>query len=175
MNALGETIYAFIDSQNLNLGVKKDIVVRGKLIYQGWDLDYKKLYRYLKTKYNVDKQFLFIGKKAGNENLYTFLEEVGYDVIYKPCVEYTDAGVTKNKGNVDAELVLHSMIQFPNYHKAMIVSGDGDYTCLIEHLASMNKLFKVVIPNKQSFSQLLKPYLQYAIYVTDLKVQLERT
>lgn len=30
-------IYAFIDSQNLNLGTKKDIInKKGKKIYKGW-------------------------------------------------------------------------------------------------------------------------------------------
>lgn len=95
-------------------------------------------------------------------------------MIYKPCVEYTDGGEKKNKGNVDAELVLHTMIEFPNYHKAMIVSGDGDYFCLIEYLQEMKKLERIVIPNKHSFSGLLKPFLNNAIYVTDLKKQLEK-
>ena len=43
--------YAFIDSQNLNLGVKSS----------GWILDFKKFRNYLKTKYFVSKAFLFIG------------------------------------------------------------------------------------------------------------------
>ena len=34
-------IYAFIDSQNLNLGTSKDLYKGKKLIYQGWRLDFK--------------------------------------------------------------------------------------------------------------------------------------
>ena len=30
------------------------------------------------------------------------------------------------KGNVDAELVLHTMIQWSSFDKAIIISGDGD-------------------------------------------------
>jgi len=37
----------------------------------------------------------------------------------------------KIRGNVDAELVLHAMIEIQNYEKAVIVSGDGDFHCLI--------------------------------------------
>lgn len=39
-----EVIYAFIDSQNLNLSVQKDIKEKGigKIIYKGWKLDFKK-------------------------------------------------------------------------------------------------------------------------------------
>jgi hypothetical protein len=36
-------IYAFIDSQNLHMGTSKDLVdKKGKLIYKGWKLDFKK-------------------------------------------------------------------------------------------------------------------------------------
>ena len=174
MNAQGEKIHAFIDSQNLNLSVRKDIIRQGKVVYNGWPLDFKKFYRYIRDKYKTDEVFLFIGRKSGNEKLYSFLEGVGYNVIYKPCVEYNDGGETKNKGNVDAELVLHTMIEFPNYQKAIIVSGDGDYFCLIEYLERMGKLFKIFIPNKTSFSSLLRPYLKYAVYVTDIKEGLEK-
>lgn len=36
-------VYAFIDSQNLNLGTCKDIYRNKKLIYKGWKLDFKKI------------------------------------------------------------------------------------------------------------------------------------
>ena len=35
---------------------------------------------------------------------------------------------------LDAELVLHTMIEYPNYEKVVIVSGDGDFHCLIKYL-----------------------------------------
>jgi hypothetical protein len=89
MKAEGDKIYAFVDSQNLNLSVQKDIVnnVTGKLIYKGWKLDYERFFIYLKDKYKVDKNFLFIGRVAGYETLYKFLEKVGYIVIYKPTLD----------------------------------------------------------------------------------------
>jgi hypothetical protein len=71
-----ETIYAFIDSQNLNLAIKNDIRDRdGNLLYQGWALDFGKFHELLKKKYRADKIFLFIGYKAGNEHLYTYLQK----------------------------------------------------------------------------------------------------
>lgn len=72
------TVYAFIDSQNLNLGVKSS----------GWTLDFKKFLNYLRTKYHVSKAFLFIGHVSGNEKLYTFLQKSGYILIFKPTLEY---------------------------------------------------------------------------------------
>ncbi|MDI6800384.1 MAG: NYN domain-containing protein, partial [Actinomycetota bacterium] len=117
-----QNIYAFIDSQNLNLAIKDC----------GWELDFARFSIYLKDKYKVKKAFLFIGYVPGNESLYTYLQKAGYIVIFKPTLEIKDGDKRKIKGNVDAELVLHTMIEFPNYEKAIIISGDGDFYCLLD-------------------------------------------
>jgi uncharacterized LabA/DUF88 family protein len=169
-----EVIYAFIDSQNLNLGVKNDIYKNGVLVYTGWTLDFKKLFIYLKTRYNVAKTFLFIGKVAGNESLYNYLTKIGYQMEYKPTLQYTNGNNTsQTKGNVDAELVLHTMIEYKNFDKAIIISGDGDYFCLVEYLEKNNKLFHLMIPNKIKYSSLLRNYAKYMIFVNDLEASLK--
>src|SRR3989338_1615129 len=155
-------IYAFIDSQNLNLAIKSC----------GWDLDFRRFYVYLRDKYKVDKVFLFIGYVAGNEALYTELQKVGYIVIFKPTLEYKKEGVYFVKGNVDAELVLHTMIEYPHYEKAIIISGDGDFHCLIEYLVSQGKLLYLVIPNLKKYSALLRKFRSYFVYMNDLKHKL---
>ncbi len=169
-----KTVYAFIDSQNLNLGVKNDITRDGKVIYNGWKLDFKKFYIYLKTKYNVSKAFLFIGKVEGNDQLYSFLERSGYTIVFKPTIKHTNGDNTYQvKGNVDAELVLHTMIEFQNYDQAIIISGDGDYYCLIDYLDKKNKLLHVIIPNKYQYSSLLRSYNNYFVFITDLEAKLK--
>ncbi|MBI4999221.1 hypothetical protein HZB97_00435 [Candidatus Gottesmanbacteria bacterium] len=45
------------------------------------------------------------------------------------------------------------MIEFPNYNKAIIISGDGDFHCLIEYLKKKKKLARVLIPNRQKYSK----------------------
>lgn len=154
--------YAFIDSQNLNLGIKS----------QGWKLDWRKFRQYLRSKYNVTKAYLFIGQVAGNEALYAFLQECGYILIFKPTLEHIKEGKVEIKGNVDAELVLHSMIQFNNYHQAIIVSGDGDFHCLIEYLAKQDKLLRVLAPNK-NYSGLLRKYNKFIVRVDLLRNSLK--
>jgi uncharacterized LabA/DUF88 family protein len=170
-----EVIYAFIDSQNLNLSVKNDLYDKNskEKYYEGWKLSFKRFYIYLKDKYKVDKAFLFIGKVDGQERLYKYLQDAGYHLIYKPTLNYIKEKEKVIKGNVDAELVLHSMIQFPNYAKAIIVAGDGDFFCLIEYLEQQNKLKHVFIPNRYQYSSLLRPFRQYFVYVSDLKEKLE--
>lgn len=155
-------VYAFIDSQNLNLGVQS----------QGWKLDFGKFRQYLITKYKVDKTFLFIGYIQGNQTLYTYLQSVGYICVFKPTLELKEGKKeVKVKGNVDAELVLHSMIEYDNYDKAIIVSGDGDFHCLIEYLEGKGKLSKIITPNKR-YSSLLKRFSQYIVVVAPLKEKL---
>jgi len=157
-----ENNYAFIDSQNLNLGI------RGL----GWSLDFSRFRKYLEDKYGVSKAFLFIGYVEGNNDLYKSLQESGFICIFKPTLKYKD-GTTK--GNCDAELVLQAMVEYQNFDKALIVSGDGDFYCLVKYLIEKGKFKALLIPDKDRFSALLKfkicrPYLRF---MNDLREKLE--
>jgi uncharacterized LabA/DUF88 family protein len=163
LNNKREIVYAFIDSQNLHLGI----------INSGWNLDYRKFRNYLRTKYNVSKAYLFIGYVPENANLYQSLQEDGFILIFKPVLKIRKGRRTTYKGNVDAELVLHAMIQFPNYRKAIIVSGDGDFLCLINHLRSRDKLYKIMIPNDK-YSSLLREFADYIVPISLLREKLEK-
>lgn len=155
--------FAFIDSQNLNLGVRSS----------GWKVDYKKFRLYLKNKYSVDRAFMFIGLVGNNQKLYTELQAAGFILVFKPTVQYFENGKRTVKGNVDAELVLHAAaIEFSNYDKAIIVSGDGDFACLLEFLDDKNKLLHVLAPNHK-YSKLLKPFSQYIIHMSQLRKSIE--
>lgn len=150
--------YAFIDSQNLNLGVQR----------AGWKMDWKKFRQFLNDEYGVEKAFMFIGYIPDNESLYTQMQEAGYLVVLKPTVDMfmteeelkDEKHVTK--GNADAELVLYAMKELPNYDKAVIVSGDGDFYCIVEYLAQKKRLFKLLAPNNH-FSSLYRPYAEYVV------------
>lgn len=158
-----ENNYTFIDSQNLNLGVRS----------QGWKLDFRKFRVFLKDKYHATKVFLCIGYVPGNENLYTHLQECGYICIFKPTLEIKDNGCVKIKGNVDAELVLHAMIEYANYNKAIIVSGDGVFYCLVEYLVRQNKLLKIIVPN-QRYSSLLRKFSGFIVNIQLFRQKLEK-
>lgn len=134
-----ENNYAFIDSQNVNLGVRA----------LGWKLDWFRFRIYLRDKYDIKKAFLFIGYKLGNESLYSFLQSAGYHCVFKPTLTLPSGQV---KGNVDAELVLHTMIELNNFSKALLVSGDGDFFCLAEHLLKTGKLLNILAPDERNYS-----------------------
>lgn len=148
-----ENNFAFIDSQNLHLSMRE----------LGWKIDWRRFRVYLKEKYGVTTAFLFIGFVSGNNDLYAALQKAGFVCVFKPTLTYKD-GTTK--GNCDAELVLHAMIEYSNYEKAIIVTGDGDFYCLAQYLHEKGKLKNLLIPNRLKFSALLKwdifhPYLRY--------------
>ena len=102
-----------------------------------------------------------------HDDLYTKLRDFGYVLIFKPTI-YGPEGVVK--GNCDAELVLNAMIEYPNYDKAVIVSGDGDFYCLVQYLLENGKLQKVLVPNQNKYSALLKRFAKKNIaFMNDLK------
>lgn len=152
--------YAFIDSQNLNLSIRE----------QGWILDFHKFRLYLSRKYGITKAFIFIGYMWENQALYTNLQKDGFILVFKPTLKLPDG---RAKGNVDAELVLHTMIEYPNYDKALIVTGDGDFYCLVEYLLKTDKLLKLMIPNKEKYSSLFRKMMPHVIFMNNLRGLLE--
>jgi uncharacterized LabA/DUF88 family protein len=138
-----ENNFAFIDSNNLNLGVKE----------LGWRLDFRKFRVYLTEKYGVTRAYLFIGYLPENQELYRSLQEFGYVLIFKPVMKDKDG---EPKGNVDAELLLQAMIDWGKYDKAVIVSSDGDFYCLVNYLYERDKLKRAISPNYKKCSALLK-------------------
>ncbi len=160
-NRLKENNYAFIDSQNLNMAV----------LSQGWSLDWHRFRVYLREKYSITEAYVFLGYVDGYEALYKSLQKAGFICIFRPTLRYED-GTTK--GNCDAELVLQSMIEYRNFDKAIIVTGDGDFHCLAKYFHEQGKLLCLMIPNRTKFSALLKfvvfrPYLRF---VNDLQHRL---
>lgn len=170
--------YAFIDSQNLNLGTQR----------VGWKLDWRKFRKYLKDKHNVTSAYMFIGYMVENESLYEYMHELGFLVVLKPTVDVSapsqkeqknddpkKSGEEKDKpivkGNVDAELVLYALKEMPNYDKAIIVSGDGDFFSLAEYLEEQGKLEHILTPNWQ-YSTLLKAFENKIIRLDQMRKQL---
>ncbi len=154
--------FAFIDSQNLNLGIQS----------LGWKLDFKKFRIYLKEKYQVTTAYLFIGYLPQNQPLYSSLQKAGYVLMFKPVLPSKDG---KHKGNVDADLVLQAMIDFNNksYDKAVIVTSDGDFYCLVNYLYEHNKLQCVLSPYVETCSTLLKKSAkEKIIFMDNLKTKL---
>ena len=151
--------YAFIDGNNLYLGAKSQKI----------KLDYRSLRFYLRDKFGVAKAFLFIGYDSNNVQLYNSLQSAGFILVFKPTIPYMENGHRQMKGNVDAELVLHAAaIEYRNYEKAIIVTSDGDFACLMRYLDEKNKLGRIITPTA-SHSSLLRPFGKYILPLKSIK------
>jgi len=155
-----ENNYAFIDSQNLYLAIKE----------LGWKLDYKRFRVYLKEKYAVSKAYMFLGYLAENQEMYKFLQEVGFILIFRPILEKDGKPI---KGNCDVDLALHLLTNIDNYDKVVLITGDGDFCMLVKHLKENDKLAKVLAPSHKSCSVLLRKATGNKIaFIEDLKIKL---
>ncbi|MCX6731727.1 MAG: NYN domain-containing protein [Candidatus Parcubacteria bacterium] len=150
---LKENNYAYIDGANLYKGVES----------LGWRLDYKRFRVWLKDKYRIAQAYIFIGLVPKHKELYTYLQECGFTLIFKP------------KGNCDADLVLRSVIDFyeKRCEKAIIVTSDGDYAGLVKFLIEKDSLLTVVSPGNKC-SYLLRKLNTPIVYLNTQKNKLRR-
>jgi len=152
---------AFIDGNNLHHST----------IGMGWLLDTKKFRRHLEELYGVYKAYYFIGRIEQQQQLYDTLESRGYELVFKDTYIDVNGNV---KGNIDPELILKAMIQYRVYKKAIIVTSDGDFSCLVEYLIKKNKLLAVIASSKGGCSHLLeKAAGTYISYMDELRKKLE--
>lgn len=114
-------VITYIDGANLHKG----------LDYLGWKLDYRRFRSWIRQKFGVTTARLFIGLMQRHAGLYTFLQDAGYQLVFK---EIIFDGNGKAKGNCDADLVLSAVRDFfeLNPSGVILVSSDGDYAPLIK-------------------------------------------
>ena len=156
-----QTNFAFIDGQNLYRGMQR----------AGWALDYRRFRVYLREKYGVEQAYMFMGYLPENQGLYQSLQKAGYVLVFKEVVHTSGHKV---KGNVDAELVLQAMIDYPSYGQAVLVTSDGDFACLVRYLRDHGKLRDVVSPERDNCSILWKKAArEFLRPLSDLRTRLE--
>jgi uncharacterized LabA/DUF88 family protein len=171
-------VYAFIDSQNLNVSVQKF----------GWKMNWHKFRLFLAEKYGVTEAFMFIGYVPEFESMYEQLHETGYAVVLKPTYDMTrpqpelakpaEGGEPAEpeekkpvKGNIDADLVLWAMKEINHYDKAIIVSGDGDFYSLVEYLEEQGKLLHIFAPTGH-YSRLFNRFEKYIVRLDQFRREL---
>lgn len=160
---------AYIDGANLSKSIEE----------LGWIIDYKRLRIWLSEKYSIKKAYIFIGLIPKYKNLYTYLQECNFTLIFKEVI-YDNNG--KAKGNCDADLVLQITKDYyeNKFQKALIVTSDGDYASLVKFLNDKMKIIAILSPAKsKKCSILLKRTGVKISYIGDqqkiLQVQKEKT
>ena len=145
----------YIDATNLYKGVES----------LGKKIDYKKFKIWLLHKYNASEVILFMGFLPEQKKMYNSFEKMGYSLIFKETV--MQGG--RAKGNADAEMVLQcarDTYEKKSYN-AVLISGDGDFSCLVDFLEEKNKFTTIIIPNRKYCSYLLRKKNISLTYIQD--------
>lgn len=136
-----------------------NVYIDGNNLYRaatelGFKIDYKRFRNWLRQKYNPKKVYIFIGLVPSRTSFYEYLQESGYILVFKQTVS---VGGTV-KGNCDAELVLKTVSDFytESCTSCFLLTGDGDFGCLVEFLRDNNAIQGVIAPDKNKCSILLR-------------------
>lgn len=154
---------AFIDGQNLYMGVNSD--------NPAWNIDFIKFREYLKKKYNVSIAYYFLGFVINERGgLYDKIQEAGFILKFR---EHNSAMLGKKKGNVDSDIIFAIMKKLYNkekFDKVILVSGDGDYRMLVDFLIEEGRFKKILFPNREFASSLYKKITRvYYDYLANIK------
>lgn len=155
-----KTDYAYIDGANLDKGTAE----------LGWRIDYKKFYVWLKDKYEINAAYIFIGYVSKYENLYAKMRAAGFILIFK---DTSNIGYGQIKGNCDADLILRVTrdVFETSINKAIIVSSDGDFSCLIKFLQEKKKAVTILSPSRKCSIFLMRTG-SAIVYLDDVKAKM---
>ncbi len=136
-----------------------NIYIDGNNLYRaakelGFTVNYKKFRGWLRQKYNPKNVFLFIGLIPDRTSFYQHLQESGFILIFKQTISIEGS----IKGNCDAELVLKVVSDFytKNTDSFILITGDGDFGCLVEFLQENKVLDRVLAPDEKKCSFLIR-------------------
>lgn len=155
-------VFVYIDGANLYREVKT---------YK-WDLDYKRLYVWLCERYKAKKIYIFIGFIPANHNLYAYLKNIGFCLVFR---EVISDGKGNIKGNCDTDLVIFAMKDYYEHNSSatIVVSGDGDYLSLIYFFQEKKHSIYVLAPSRRC-SFLLKKSGVRITYLENFKNKLKK-
>lgn len=138
---------------------KINIYIDGNNLYRGatelgFQLNYKKLRGWLSQKYKSSNIYIFIGLMPDKVKFYEYLQECGFIIIFKQTISIEG----KVKGNCDAELVLKSVSDFytNSFDLCYLVTGDGDFGCLVEFFKNNKCLGGILAPDENKCSFLIR-------------------
>ena len=149
-------INIYIDGNNLYRSAKE----------LGFEIDYKKFRGWLRQKYNPEFVYLFIGLVPERTKFYEYLQKSGYILVFKQTVSVGE----KIKGNCDAELVLKTVSDFftKSFDSCIVITGDGDFGCLVEFLQENKSIKSIIAPDENKCSFLLRNKNVEIVFLNDL-------
>ena len=135
----------YIDSQNIHASTQE----------LWWIVDWGKFHIYMQQKYNIDECKIFFWYIQKYDTFYEKLRNIGYTVIFKKVLILPN---WETKWNVDIDIAIHAILDIfeNNLWAWFLVTWDWDYNTLVDTLKQKQLLGKVIIPNKEKSSKLLR-------------------
>ena len=101
---------------------------------------------------------------------------MGFSVVTKPIktIYDTTTGTTKQKANLDIEIVLDMFNTIENYETAILVSGDGDFDRPLQLLKARGKNFVVMATDNFIAQELRATAGKHYVNLADLKAEIEK-
>ena len=91
-------------------------------------------------KHMNDAALLLISRHLQRVRFYLKLQKFGYELYLKPVKLYEqDDGITRRKANCDVEMAFYLMKEKENFHRVIVLSGDGDFLPVLKYLRSNGK------------------------------------
>lgn len=133
-----KTTWAFIDASNIIYGTRDE----------GWKMDFRKLYKYLRERYECKKIYYFGGKEEKNEKqtkFYEKLNSLGFELVLKSVKIFKQPGGKQvRKANCDVDLTFYAMRDRDEFSRIIMLSGDGDFEILLKYFLEKKKDLVVI-------------------------------
>lgn len=143
----------FVDVQNLYMCVKS--------VFGHAKINYKALRDFLTRDGALVKMVAFTCYDPENRSQVDFMHALalmGYRIVAKPLKRMPDGNV---KASMDMEMALEILTSANYLDELIVVTGDGDFAPLLDYLARMGKIIKVIGPDRLTSPDLIRTCDQF--------------
>lgn len=147
--------------------------------YLRWWTDPKKILDFVRTKGELVDAFYYMGvdapPEAKQEGYLKALPTMGYTLVTKTLKNILlSDGTTKQKANLDVEIVLDMFNTIDHYDMAVLISGDGDFERPLQLLRARGKRFFVMSTNNIVAEEIRAVAGSHYIDFWDIRTQVEK-
>lgn len=143
----------FVDVQNIYMCVKS--------VFGHTKINYRVLKDFLTRDGALVKMVAFTCYDSENRSQVDFMHALalmGYRVVAKPLKKLPDGNI---KASMDMEMALEILVSAPYLDEIVLVTGDGDFAPIVDHIARMGKVVKVIGPDRLTSPDLIRACDQF--------------
>lgn len=143
----------FVDVQNVYMCVKS--------VFGHAKINYKALRDFLMRDGALIKMVAFTCYDPENRSQVDFMHALalmGYRVVAKPLKRMPDGNI---KASMDMEMALEILAATPYLEELVLVTGDGDFAPIVDYVARMGKIVKVIGPDRLTSPELIRSCDQF--------------